>query len=828
MNLHLNLNYFNTIQGPQIFHTHPEDADENIVQSVANLLNISELIKQKFFVYEGADFKTISFYFEIPSQWARGKKEMLLLSVILPPDYNIENKDPIHKLMETIEAEVNQVPNGYMGFYEYDWAKMNEHEEEIEVIAMDIRKIIDKYAEEVELALKEAKQISMDQIREVLQKRPLGGYVIDDEFLTYLYEIEQSKAPFIRFGDFLESGITVFTSKNCIDQIQVSDAIREIISNFIGNREINQINIDILKEGVDPRKLPSDAKISLLVLIDYLKGINPKEELTIVTPNHNYLHFVNDYFPDLRVLPPSSFFLEIISRLENREGRDYFESLRKKLMNFELQRAITDQGAAASSEQLTWLIEKAIGVASQTFIPTTPNEECEMPEEGLSIAELSLINRYIAGEPIPEEEFVNIQEFEEFLNGVVEAQLALKQIQEEMAKDEIISAQTKIFSTTKQLMDSFLLASATLAEEEKRRQIQILIARFIANFEFLAAISHLNIGQLGQSIELFNFAATFSAIAGQKKKVLISNYLKSITHFFNNVYEDAIHDFTITTRLGARYSDITFQIMCLGGKAISQLLAGSVSSAQDTMLEMSYLIHNNESDAFVMFSEFGDIFYMMGKSEIAIHLYNEALKLAIYMDSDVAPDIFKKIERSFYAVGSYSTPLSAELHRMIDQSYTLEDLDTIEKYNLQIAKLGNINQKLFFEPFPYLSDEWTASEEFDETFYSWLDLLHLVVGKIKNIGGQSREIDFTDLYCYHQEFGGVIVRVPEVIELRQKNTPIIYQIALEPVNSKFKVIETTREEKQNYYSRAIIQAKSVKNIKIRRILPEIFGKFFED
>ncbi len=827
--VNLNLNYFNTIQGPQIFHTCPGDIKEDITQSVANLLNISELIKQKFFIYEGTEFKTASLYFEVASQWARGKKEMLLLSIIFPPDYSIENKDPVRSLLETIEAEINQIDNGFMAFYEYDYSKMEEHEDEIEEFALEIRGIIENYANDAKMAIKEAKKISIEQIKAIYQQKALGIYVMDGDVLIYLYELEQEKTPFVRFSDFVDSGITVFTSDECIKELQLEESILGIIKDFIGHRETSQEDIEALKEGVDPRRLPSNAKLSLIVLIKYLQDINPDYDLTIVSPDQKYLRFIQDYFPDLRSLPPSSFLLEIINNLESKESRDYFENLRKRLMNYELQKAMTaEAGSAASSEHLTWLIEKAIGVASQPIIPVSTIEEKQ--EAGLGVKELSLINKFIAGESIPESDFMLIQDFEEFLNGVREAQGGLIEIQEEIAKDELISAQSKIFMTTKKLNDSFLLASAIISEKEKRNQIQILMANFIANFEFLAALSHLNLRQLDQSIERFSLAATFSAIAEQKSKVLISNYLKSITCLFNDAYSDAIHNFALTSELGANYLFPGYQIMCLGGKAISELLSGKGDSANDSIEKVANLIPKNENDALTMFIEFGNNFYMMGKPEIAIHLYNEALELAIFVDSkQKVLDIYDKLERSFYAVGAYNTPLSAELHNLINKAHTLKDADTIEKYNLQIAKLGDINQLLFFEEFPYITDDWINGEDLDSNLLKPFDLLHLVVEtKYKSRGDARRRITYTDLYCYQKELGGLIIRVPEALELKVKQIPVIYQIALNPKNSQFRIINSSKEDKQNFYARAIIQTKSKSHVIFKRIFPEVFGKFFED
>ncbi len=829
--VHLNLNYFNTIQGPQIFQTYPEDGiDENTIQSVANLLNISELIKQKFFVYEGADFKTISLYFEIPSDWARGKKEMLLLSIILPPEASIENKDPIRALLEKLEKDVNAVEKGFMAFYEYDYSKMDEFEDEIENIAKNMRGIVEDYSKEADAVVKEAKRISVEQLKEIYEQKALGFYVIDDEFLNYLYELEQDKTPFVRFSDFIESGISVFSSKESLDEFQVDETIREIVRDYVGVKDIAQEEIDALKEGVDPRRLPSDGKISLIALIKYLREMNPDFDITIVSPNREFLRFIQDYFPDLMSLPPSSFFLEIINNVENKESREYFENLRKRLMNYELQKAMTAEESGSSGEQLTWLIEKAIGVASQTIIPVASAEVCEeVVKPGLDPEELALINKFIAGEPISTTQLILIKEYIEFLKGIKEAQAALKEIQEEMNRDELISAQAKIFLTIKKLNDSFLLAAATIPEREKRIQIQILLANFIANFEFLAAISYLNRSQLDPSVEQFGLAATFSAIAEQEKKVLISNYLKSISCLYNDSYDEAIHNFSMTSELGAKYGFPGYHIMCLAGKAISELLAGQPVFAYRTIEEVAKLIPENEKDVLVMFDEFGDNFYMKGKPEIAIHLYNEALEVAILLeDKEAVSTIFNKLKRSFYAVGAYNTPLSTELHNLISKAHLLKDPDTIDKYNLQIAKLGMINQ-LIFEPFPYLTKDWVSGGDLEHALLEPFDLLHYVVeSKNIQIQGKQQKFTYTNLYCYRDEIGGIIIRVPGALELKMKDVPLIYKIALKPEGSRFKIIDSSAEDKQFFYSRAIIQITEKNNLNFKRILPEIFGKFFED
>ncbi|MHA1650356.1 MAG: hypothetical protein ACTSYB_09185, partial [Candidatus Helarchaeota archaeon] len=169
------------------------------------------------------------------------------------------------------------------------------------------------------------------------------------------------------------------------------------------------------------------------------------------------------------------------------------------------------------------------------------------------------------------------------------------------------------------------------------------------------------------------------------------------------------------------------------------------------------------------------------------------------------------------------------LHNLITKIHTLKDDATIEKYNQQIAKLGEINQLLFSKQFPYITDSWITGDQLDKNLLQPFDLLHVVVErKHRGRGFRQRRVIYTDLYCYQQDLGGVIIRVPGILELKVKQIPMIYKIILNPNNSRFKILDTSIEDKQYYYARAIIQAKSKNHIIVKRIFPEIFGKFFED
>jgi hypothetical protein len=75
--------YFDFKLGPLIFDSYPESTnDDELIFRIQNIMDGA--FNEGFFVYMSSVVpSTLNYYFEIPSEWARGGKEMLMISVIL-------------------------------------------------------------------------------------------------------------------------------------------------------------------------------------------------------------------------------------------------------------------------------------------------------------------------------------------------------------------------------------------------------------------------------------------------------------------------------------------------------------------------------------------------------------------------------------------------------------------------------------------------------------------------------------------------------------------------------------------------------------------------
>ncbi len=77
------LSFFARRKGPLVFYSYPEGSlDDGLSIQIANIM--VQGIKEGFFVHRSSTVPaSLNYYFEIPSEWARGNKEMLMISINL-------------------------------------------------------------------------------------------------------------------------------------------------------------------------------------------------------------------------------------------------------------------------------------------------------------------------------------------------------------------------------------------------------------------------------------------------------------------------------------------------------------------------------------------------------------------------------------------------------------------------------------------------------------------------------------------------------------------------------------------------------------------------
>lgn len=110
---HLILCHFDERMGPQIILKAPRNIDDEDFEQVPLLM---DLYDRGFFVHIFGGFKSANLIFEIPSPVARGKVEMLLISIMIP-DGEFD-ADLYEALLENFYAQMMDISKVYVGLHD--------------------------------------------------------------------------------------------------------------------------------------------------------------------------------------------------------------------------------------------------------------------------------------------------------------------------------------------------------------------------------------------------------------------------------------------------------------------------------------------------------------------------------------------------------------------------------------------------------------------------------------------------------------------------------------------------------------------------------------
>ncbi len=116
--MHLVLTYFHKIRGPEILMSYPDEKlEEDIIEKLMRFFDLQ--INETFFeiILINKHKRIINLYFEIPSEYARGKKELAMLSLIMKEKY--ESRLIYSFLVDTVQ-KIIRTENIYKAFYKKD------------------------------------------------------------------------------------------------------------------------------------------------------------------------------------------------------------------------------------------------------------------------------------------------------------------------------------------------------------------------------------------------------------------------------------------------------------------------------------------------------------------------------------------------------------------------------------------------------------------------------------------------------------------------------------------------------------------------------------
>ena len=116
--MHLVLTYFHNIKGPNILMSYPDiKLEQDIIEKLIRFFDLD--INETFFeiILINKHKRIINLFFELPSEWARGKIQLAMLSLIMKEKYDSRM---IYTFLIDAVQKIISTENVFKAFYKSD------------------------------------------------------------------------------------------------------------------------------------------------------------------------------------------------------------------------------------------------------------------------------------------------------------------------------------------------------------------------------------------------------------------------------------------------------------------------------------------------------------------------------------------------------------------------------------------------------------------------------------------------------------------------------------------------------------------------------------
>ncbi|MFQ6125646.1 MAG: Rab family GTPase [Candidatus Heimdallarchaeota archaeon] len=209
------VSFFDTYIGPRLLMSLPATWHKSTVEEkVASLL---DTITLGFFSYVIDSYKVINYHFEIPSEWARGKRELVMISVVFSQTYKIP-EDRVKKALTSVAEEIQGKKEFYKAFYIFDSTKP---EKPVRKAQQELTQIIAPLFNEMEVLIHESPKMNKVEREYVnLKIVVVGDPAVGKTSLTTRYAT----------GEFRETYLTTIGVNFFRKDVQIND--REVRVQF--------------------------------------------------------------------------------------------------------------------------------------------------------------------------------------------------------------------------------------------------------------------------------------------------------------------------------------------------------------------------------------------------------------------------------------------------------------------------------------------------------------------------------------------------------------------------------------------------------------------
>jgi len=229
----ISLTFFKRRSGPLIYYYYPENS-LNATEKASIMDTMVQVSNERYSTHQSSTLSSLNYYFEIQSDWARGKKEMLMISVVLNTKITKSIEDIIQSICIDFESQLKNIKDIYKALYDKDLDSFSDEEQsDIEKFSRILRMKIKEFHKKIRIlnsqkftkvifkgTMEIEKKLDLTQIAQGIQDAEFNP----ERFPGLIMKIEKPNATILMFSD---GKLMITDLKNTSEVALVIDIIME-------------------------------------------------------------------------------------------------------------------------------------------------------------------------------------------------------------------------------------------------------------------------------------------------------------------------------------------------------------------------------------------------------------------------------------------------------------------------------------------------------------------------------------------------------------------------------------------------------------------------
>jgi len=240
------LSYFHRKIGPIVFYAYPENLlDEQLSLRIANIMD--QTVSEGFFTHSFENRKSMNYYFEIRSDWARGNKEMLMVSIVFERQISPDLEANVFTLCSEFSEKLLTNENIFTAFYINDINNFDEKDKDLIISNNSL----------IKLWVKELYWAVLEETRERSEEEKIATMLNKKHVFSTLRKLSKGPVTLEGLREWFDDHFPELSFKELIDTLVEKQFI------FINQIGIVEKYVLLLKE-VNAERIPPDSVIEYI------------------------------------------------------------------------------------------------------------------------------------------------------------------------------------------------------------------------------------------------------------------------------------------------------------------------------------------------------------------------------------------------------------------------------------------------------------------------------------------------------------------------------------------------------------------------------------